>query len=1489
MARFNVTEIKVYNDSSYSQVNNNMTGQTGIYESYSTIIIQPVAGKTIPSGTYYAKITYRVEGETSDCPNPIKQPFTVQGGGGGCNCTNVSYSTTSLSWPNGETTPQSVTITPPNGCTISELGADFSGRGDEYFTTAKTTNQITVTPRNGITSSLVTDTLTISFKLTGNAQSCTKPISVSWKKATPVTCDCSSAPTLTYNGQTLQEPLTWDNDDTNTRQVNLSLGNCAINNIQARIKEERLREYFGITGSPLGAESSIVLGPNGTHTPSEDINATVEYKYKVDNTIDCTDWREFAIKWKAAQTPPTGCLGETPALEPVSLHWSAAEGGEKACTLSVGEGCSVTVTGATTDVEVEIGTVEAYPASIWPNQVIVQSNTINEFNGYAIISYEIKNETTQETSTGTINLPISKDAPEPIESCSNLVLDHNSLSWNVNEYTSPNVKDHPSYGTGGKRDLYVYDENHCAHFTLIGAGEAQIMTYRYGVRRDDEYEVYDLGYDESTKKHHLEIRRLSPESDWADAQIWYYNINDDTGYGRYGFFHVDLKLKVNGYIESNPCTTDNSFNPDIMVCTTFPCTKSGLVKMEPQDQLVWQQGETGQGYQKVLYLDMYNCSKIYYELQGKHDNSFCCDGLKIDGSSYSRIGFNCKQTSEYCPNQPAPDPNPEGYASYIYLDVRAIDIGVGSPGEGSDEKHLISKGYYCTKGEPGAFVGTYTECNVPIDLLQIYVGHDWGDGKDHGPVYRYIFNDDKDIAGNEENTKQYVSSSECYFTVYYYDGDRSQPFVKSNFKKVADTGDTYYKSNRVLVDAEGLKYPKQKCGECTSLADYTKIYYTLVFDNDPSRTKYHADGTNIFVLGPNHEYRVSQNVKRFDSRDKDIYRQIFIQRNNDSATSAMLKVEIPTNGEPIIRNLHLCVGECPTPPTPTDTLTGFYTVGESGTLKVCDTVTGVHGIKIDGQEMTPVSTTYSDLETGEYAVSIALDDGTTIPAGMFKDCTGLKSISLKDTVTTIEGNAFSGCTELVSITVPSSVTSFKTGAFTNCSSLTGVYIEDLTAWCNIDFEKNLYSNPLELGHHLYNSVSNTEITALTIPNSVTSIKNKAFNGASAITSVSIRDKVTFIGDEAFEDCKSVTSITIPSSVVTIGSYAFANCENLKSIVIPAGVTVINDSTFNGCKALTSVTFTQGNQLTKIGDSAFRDCSFESFTIPNTVTEIGSNAFTYCTKLTGITIPNNVTSIGNSTFYWCIGLTSIGIPDSVTDIGPSAFVMCSGLTSIDIPDNVTSIGSGAFTYCTGLTSIVIPSRVTSIGDGAFTDCSGLISCTIGNSVTTIGNAAFTYCTKLTGITIPNNVTSIGDSAFRHCSGLTNCTFAEGSNLTSIGNDAFQNCKGLTSINIPNSVTSIGDEVFRDCTGLTSVTIGSSVASIGKWAFGDCRNLNEIKSYPATAPKYNGGLIEYHTFCRVNEEGTLRVLPNSTGYDDWMGTGNYYLGKYHWNIDKTLQNA
>ena len=76
------------------------------------------------------------------------------------------------------------------------------------------------------------------------------------------------------------------------------------------------------------------------------------------------------------------------------------------------------------------------------------------------------------------------------------------------------------------------------------------------------------------------------------------------------------------------------------------------------------------------------------------------------------------------------------------------------------------------------------------------------------------------------------------------------------------------------------------------------------------------------------------------------------------------------------------------------------------------------------------------------------------------------------------------------------------------------------------------------------------ITSLTIPNGVTSIRPSAFSYCISLTSITIPNSVTSIGSNAFYYCRSLTFITIPNSVTSIGSNAFGACTNLKTINVP---------------------------------------------------------------------------------------------------------------------------------------------------------------------------------------------------------------------------------------------------------------------------------------------------------------------------------------------------
>jgi hypothetical protein len=350
---------------------------------------------------------------------------------------------------------------------------------------------------------------------------------------------------------------------------------------------------------------------------------------------------------------------------------------------------------------------------------------------------------------------------------------------------------------------------------------------------------------------------------------------------------------------------------------------------------------------------------------------------------------------------------------------------------------------------------------------------------------------------------------------------------------------------------------------------------------------------------------------------------------------------------------------------------------------------------------------------------------------------------------------------------------------------------------------------------------------------VTAIGEYAFAYSSDLTSVSLPNSLAIIGRYAFFNCSSLSNVAIPNSVTAIGELAFRNCSSLTSIIIPNSVTRIGDGALGGCSGLTQLlvarenpTYDSRNNCNAIIETASNTliAGCNSSTIPNSVTAIGKDAFFMCAGLTSVTIPSSVTTIGDDAFAYCEGLTSVTIPNSVTTIGNYAFTECRALMDVSIPSSVTSIGWYAFSGCISLTSVDIPNSVTEIMGHTFADCRSLTSVTIPNTITAIGEWAFGGCTSLTSVTIPNSVTVIGEWAFSGCTGLASLTI--GNSVTTIYGHAFNRCLALTSVDIPNSVTTIGIQAFAGCSGLRSMTIPNSVTSIGRAAFSQCTSLRIV---------------------------------------------------------------
>ncbi len=231
--------------------------------------------------------------------------------------------------------------------------------------------------------------------------------------------------------------------------------------------------------------------------------------------------------------------------------------------------------------------------------------------------------------------------------------------------------------------------------------------------------------------------------------------------------------------------------------------------------------------------------------------------------------------------------------------------------------------------------------------------------------------------------------------------------------------------------------------------------------------------------------------------------------------------------------------------------------------------------------------------------NIEFEDINSNPLGhvnnFFVNAQHTTSLEIPNDVTIIKDYVFYNLPDSITkIFIPSSIVKIGDNAFGKDSyynyfdeATKNIYIEDLIAWCAIEFETK-YSNPLSGNNNIFILNLNTndfeQITDLVIPSEIKEIKPFAFVGNTTLTSLDFEDnsQMKTIGNNAFDGCTELTHVKLPNELTHIHAYAFFNCD-IREIIIPQNVEYIGVYAFD-CENLRSVAFERTDNWYKINQN-----------------------------------------------------------------------------------------------------------------------------------------------------------------------------------------------------------------------------------------------------------------------------------------------------------------
>lgn len=589
-------------------------------------------------------------------------------------------------------------------------------------------------------------------------------------------------------------------------------------------------------------------------------------------------------------------------------------------------------------------------------------------------------------------------------------------------------------------------------------------------------------------------------------------------------------------------------------------------------------------------------------------------------------------------------------------------------------------------------------------------------------------------------------------------------------------------------------------------------------------------------------------------------------------------------------------------------------------------ITGISSMDIDGSAM------FLD-NTSIQSVTFQDSNLTTVGGGAFANCSALTTVTLPSSVTEIALGQFAQCKSLATVNNLDNVTTVGDYAFYHPSDNQG------TGLTSIAFNAEKLTR---LGTSaFYNCTNLSSVTGIenvsdfgsdiTVSSSLLKNPGYVFANCYLLNNVVLSNSaITSIPQSSFSNCTQMTSLTLPTSVTTLKTSAFNNCYVLKHITwVDADGKSVNDDA-------EMMYLPEG--ITSIGTNAFKNVSVNGsnpgllMSFPSSIASysaltgagIASTAFTYSEGITTYKFIDGCVSYATT----APSVASTAFPTYDEADKALLYIPAGSLSSYESSNWANTFRFEELGTVNGikyeLNSTTAEAWVEVQGEAEYYTLTGLVKDFTGNldlqgeieipdqftlgtttyTVVGIKAMAFRQCDNITKVTFPNTIKYIstgkttiadikgtndeltidqlavveGSAIFFNNTGIKEVVFQD-ANLTSLGNGAFAGCTSLQKVTLPVSLTEIGLGEFAGCTSLATVNTEdlTSLESIGAYAF-HCKindgnnkltslafNSDALKTIGVSAFYANNALTSITGLENVEEIGVATVTGDyNSGY-------------------------